>query len=83
MTELLLLLGKHLPEDHLIEEIKKYSTEYSITQSEYAKKHLQLNCMLFLAKQSTEGKSDAQVVNQMKEVGEMQRIRERLNTEKA
>lgn len=77
MTELLLLMGKLMPEDKLIEMIAKDATEYGLTKNPETKKKMLTTCMILLAKEATEGKDIKEVANSLEET---KRIHERLNS---
>jgi hypothetical protein len=78
MQDLLLLFAKVMPEEMIIEQIEESLTEYKITRTDEAKKKLTMYCMLMATKSGTEGKDIEQITH---ELGEVRRIKERMNSE--
>lgn len=72
-------MGKILPEEKIIEEIKDLSTQWLLAPTEETKRQLSSFCMLLLSKQATEGKDIAEVSKQLEQT---KRIQERLSDEK-
>lgn len=72
-------MGKLMPIEKLVEEIKDHATQWLINPTEEEKQKLCSMCMLLLSKEATEGKNILEVSQQMER---QKRIHERLENEK-
>ena len=58
MLDMAMLLAEMMPEDFLIEEIQKASTEYLMERTEIANRKLMLLASMFLTKAVIKGKAE-------------------------
>lgn len=79
MKELMLLMGKALPKDFIVEEIEKAIAEWKIDQTDDKWRKLEMFCHLVLTKALTEG--DGGLEGAIEQMGKAEKAYKLMNPE--
>lgn len=79
MTELLVLFAKVMPFEKIVEEIEQNAKDFRLSGNEESKKKLSMFCLVFCMK---EAQQDIPAEKILRDMGQMERIKERMDSEK-